>query len=110
MPKEFIEIRAEKAWFRNRIEFMVIHKSENGRIAVGRSITMDTVEEGEALGEPTFSLRYDEAQAMMDELWRVGLRPTEGTGSAGSLAATERHLKDMQTIAMGLLRKDGTQV
>lgn len=110
MPKEFIEVRAEKAWFRNRIEFMVIQKSENGRTSVGRSITMQTIEEGEAFGDPTFSLRPDEAQAMMDELWRVGLRPSEGTGSAGSLAATERHLKDMQAIAMGLLRKDGTQV
>lgn len=110
MPKEFLEVRAEKAWFRNRFEFMLIQKLADGRVAVGRSITMQTIEEGEALGEPTFALRHDEAQAMMDELWRVGLRPTEGTGSAGSLAATERHLKDMQTIAMGLLRKDGTQV
>lgn len=110
MPKEFLEIRAEKAWFRNRVEFMVIQRLANGQSAVGRSITMQTIEEDEALGEPTFSLRYDEAQAMIDELWRVGLRPTEGTGSAGSLAATERHLKDMQAIAMGLLRKDGTQV
>lgn len=48
-----------------------------------------------------------EAQRLMDELWDCGLRPSEGTGSAGSLAATERHLKDMQTIAMGLLRKEG---
>jgi hypothetical protein len=39
----------------------------------------------------------------MDELWRVGLRPTEGSGSAGSLAATERHLSDMQRIAFKLL-------
>lgn len=110
MPKEFLEVRAEKAWFRNRFEFMFIQKLADGRAAVGRSITMQTIEEGEAYGEPTFALRPDEAQAMIDELWRVGLRPTEGTGSAGSLAATERHLKDMQAIAMGLLRKDGTQV
>jgi hypothetical protein len=45
----------------------------------------------------------------MDELWRVGLRPTEGTGSAGSLAATERHLKDMQRIALGLLKSKGVE-
>lgn len=38
------------------------------------------------------------AQMLMDELWRCGLRPTEGTGSAGSLAATERHLADMRRL------------
>ncbi len=110
MLGRFMEVRAEKAWFRDRVEFMVIQKLDGDRIAVGKPITMESVEPGQAFGEPTLSLRHDEAQAMMDELWRIGLRPTEGSGSAGSLAATERHLKDMQAIAMGLLRKDGTQV
>ena len=62
-----------------------------------------------AVAEPFCRLEIDEAQQLIDELWKCGLRPTEGTGSAGSLAATERHLKDMQTIALGLLRKDGLQ-
>jgi hypothetical protein len=43
---------------------------------------------------------------LMDQLWQCGLRPTEGTGSAGSLAATERHLKDMREIAFGLLKNE----
>ena len=47
---------------------------------------------------------------LMDELWQCGFRPSEGSGSAGSLAATERHLRDMQAIAMGLLRKESVQV
>jgi len=47
---------------------------------------------------PMFHLRPDEAQNLMDELWRAGLRPTEGSGSAGSLAATERHLADMRSL------------
>lgn len=44
------------------------------------------------------SLTKEAAQQLMDELWHVGLRPTEGTGSAGSLAATERHLADMRHL------------
>jgi hypothetical protein len=39
-----------------------------------------------------------EMQELMDALWRCGLRPTEGVGSVGALAATERHLKDMQRL------------
>lgn len=42
-------------------------------------------------------------QQLMDELWRVGIRPTEGKGSAGALAATERHLADMQSLVDKLL-------
>lgn len=40
-----------------------------------------------------------EAQELMDNLWRCGFRPTEGKGSAGQLAATDRHLQDMRAIA-----------
>lgn len=65
---------------------------------------MQRVEPGSAAGEPTLRLRPEDAQGLMDELWRVGLRPTEGTGSAGSLAATERHLADMRSVAFGLLK------
>ncbi len=52
--------------------------------------------------EPMLFFQHDDAQRLMDELWGCGLRPSEGTGSAGSLAATERHLADMQKIVFGL--------
>lgn len=48
--------------------------------------------------DPTGSLKMDDAQTLMDDLWRAGLRPTEGAGSAGALAATQRHLEDMRTL------------
>ncbi len=49
---------------------------------------------------PTFRLpaRSNEAQALMDRLWACGLRPTEGKGSAGAMAATERHLADLRIL------------
>ena len=57
-----------------------------------------------AIVDPFLRLRTEEAQRLMDELWQCGLRPSEGSGSAGSLAATERHLKDMKTIAFHALK------
>lgn len=53
--------------------------------------------------EPFLRLDTTEAQQLMDELWGCGIRPSEGSGSVGSLRATEHHLKDMQTIAFKLL-------
>ncbi len=82
------------------------------RIRVGRQIINgDVIKRGEWMKEPllvkveegatppvAMRLEHFEAQALMDRLWMAGLRPTEGSGSAGALAATERHLKDMQTL------------
>lgn len=51
-----------------------------------------------------------EAQILIDDLWNAGLRPTEGSGSAGSLAATQRHLEDMRTITfkkLNIVRDNG---
>ncbi len=76
---------------------------------VAAPITMIDHKQG-THAEPMFRLEIRQAQQLMDELWQCGLRPSEGSGSAGSLAATERHLKDMQSIAMGILRKEGIQV
>jgi hypothetical protein len=55
--------------------------------------------EVDVITTPCMNFDITAAQRLMDELWQCGLRPSEGTGSAGSLAATERHLADMRTIA-----------
>jgi hypothetical protein len=52
----------------------------------------------------TISITMDMAQVLMDDLWNCGLRPTEGQGSAGSLAATQKHLNDMRMIVANQLK------
>jgi hypothetical protein len=47
---------------------------------------------------PSFTLNKDDAQAFIDELWNAGFRPTEGSGSAGAMAAVQEHLKDMRRL------------
>lgn len=50
---------------------------------------------------PMISFSFDDAQQIIDELWRCGIRPSESVGTggaAGALAATERHLADMKNI------------
>ena len=44
------------------------------------------------------NLQTEQAQQLMDELWNCGIRPTEGAGSAGAMAAVQAHLKDLQTL------------
>lgn len=100
------EVKVERVFYRNRLAIVVVQNRADGRRFVARPLVMHEIDESSEIIEPTMELTTEEGQLLMDELWRCGLRPSEGTGSAGSLAATERHLKDMQTIAMGLLRKE----
>jgi hypothetical protein len=102
-----MEVRCQREPWKDGVEVAVFVKFPTGSVAVAEPLTLRDLAPGESIANPTMRLDNQEAQALIDELWRCGLRPSEGSGSAGSLAATERHLKDMQAIAMGLLRKDG---
>ena len=53
--------------------------------------------------EPAIRLDDTAAQMLMDQLWKCGLRPSEGSGSAGALAATQKHLEDMRQITFNML-------
>lgn len=38
------------------------------------------------------------AQELMDDLWQCGVRPTEGTGSAGQAQAMQKHISDLEKV------------
>lgn len=95
---------ARRDFYSDRISLLIGERNADGELsAAAHPIVMQAVEPGSYCDTPAMSLDAIEAQGLMDELWRAGLRPTEGVGSAGSLAATERHLADMRGIALSLL-------
>ena len=85
-----IEIRMidqENKTFVESVQLHTVKPEENGPISIPAAVT----------------LTMHHAQSLMDQLWDCGLRPTEGTGSAGALAAVEKHLTDMRKVAFHAL-------
>lgn len=68
----------------------------DGRVAIPeQSLTFRTMTRDEAAQvprQPILTAPKESLQSLIDQLWYLGLRPTEGHGSTGQLAATERHL------------------
>lgn len=95
-------IRAHKEpMFRGEIQlFHYIVENRDGveRVSIVGAGTVSEVKDEGALPAATLVLAPSDAQLFMDELWNVGIRPSEGTGSAGQLSATQAHLKDMQRL------------
>ena len=92
-----MEIRAISAPWYDGVEFLIRDNSSDGTIAIVAEMKMTAVEPNMAQ-PPTGRISRQAAQVLMDDLWAAGLRPSEGSGSAGSLRATERHLEDMRRI------------
>lgn len=99
-----LTLHGERDWRLASFHFYLAQKLEGERTAIAMPLVMNVVEPGDLVTSPTFTLSINQAQQFMDELWSLGLRPTEGSGSAGSLAATERHLADVRAL---LFAKEG---
>ena len=96
-----MKMRAVNApWYRG-VQFVL----RDGNTVV-KEVVFEEVS-SESIVDPSFTLGMEEAQVLIDDLWNAGLRPTEGTGSAGSLRATEKHLADMRLIAFSQLDLKG---
>ena len=93
-------VRAWKdlAWG-NNVRIAITRKAENSdKIEVAK---FEFSEIGHACMYPDDSILPilpECAQVLMDDLWGCGIRPTEGAGTAGSMAAAQKHLADMRAI------------
>ena len=92
-----VEIMARREDWNYGISIYMRQKTVGMGSTLAAPVQMVKREEGTRV-EPMMILEIQQAQQLMDELWQCGLRPTEGTGSAGSLAATERHLEDLRKL------------
>lgn len=93
-----IEFSVDREQFGSRFSVYGRVKSEAGHLFYVEPLIFTALPKG-SVCNPFATINSSAAQNLMDELWRSGIRPTEGSGSAGSLAATERHLDDMRAIA-----------
>lgn len=92
------KVRAHsEPWTTDAVGILVQENRTDGRRFVVTNMEFKELAPG-AWVDATLRLTQDRAQELMDDLWRCGLRPTEGRGSAGALAATERHLEDMRAL------------
>ena len=79
---------------------LVYYEKHGDRAFYSSKVDLTEIKRGELVTpDPVFNHIPREAmQQLMDELWECGLRPAQGAGSAGQLAAVERHLADMQRL------------
>ncbi len=102
-----LEIRAQVLDWLAGVQIVLFERNFDGKaISVGKVI-MESQDPLKTIAkESRIELENSAAQSLMDDLWKCGLRPTEGTGSAGSLAATQKHLGDMRALVSKCMKVD----
>lgn len=100
METKGLEIRVVSEPYNFGIQMVFHERGFNDKVVRIGALIMTDFKGGSILPDSKISIDKRTAQILIDDLWKCGFRPTEGTGSAGSLKATENHLKDMRDIAL----------
>lgn len=96
-----IQVRAFKEPYRGRGMALWIEDVDGQVVRVAEPIVFRRLDSSEIWKQderPPLTICPEAGQKLMDDLWDCGLRPSEGTGSAGQLASVQRHLADMRVI------------
>jgi len=107
--RQGLEVVASPNFAMNQVDFHVIQRPAGdpfGVLAVGHPVVMRTLDPDEGpwpADGPTFRLRRDQVQELVDRLWNLGYRPSEGAGSVGALAQAEDHIKSLKRVNDALL-------
>ncbi len=96
-------IATRQLWKGDAIAFHLAEYSQGGTRKIATQFLVDDFPAGHLEPAPLFQLGPDEAQALIDQLWDCGLRPTQGKQSEGVIASQARHLEDMRAIAFAKL-------
>ena len=51
---------------------------------------------------PTFSLEYETAELLMNQLWAAGIRPEADAGTQSIIKVTQAHLEDMRRLVFDM--------
>ncbi len=95
---ENLEVRAFHSFADDEIQ---IYGRVNGKPVIR---TEWEVADNRSMSRPMLRLEQRQAQILIDDLWAVGLRPTQGKQSEGMFAAQGRHLEDMRAIAFDKIK------
>ena len=76
------------------LDIRMVQKKE-GKIYLAQPVTMVEHKDGES-ANATMNLMKNESTALMDALWRAGVRPSNGEGNVGMIGAMKEHMADLR--------------
>ena len=98
-----IEVRVAKNVFDGCIDVLIKKVPAQGEASLCTNMTFEKIDRDGFPIRPSFHMGDTQAQALMDQLWACGVRPTDSVPSAGWLQAQSTHLEDMRRLVFSIL-------
>lgn len=93
-----IKVARDPFGVRDRLNVLIYsHDPQARRTYVAQPVVMKEHDPAVYM-EPTAEIAVEDAQSLVNQLWELGIRPSQAAGSAGQLEAVNRHLGDLRTL------------
>ena len=89
---------AEYRDYRRNVALYCFQSRGDSGVPVNFVATVDSEYKEGDVTEPSLTLRDYEAQQLIDELWNIGLRPSQVDSSPNHIAALNAHLQDLRKL------------
>lgn len=95
-----LRFRAAIRDFNNSVDVLAVIEDAAGHIyKFAKLAPLEMVENDDRhIKDPTFSFNREEAQSLLDALWKEGLRPTDHADPSGEIQRISDHLQDMRRL------------
>jgi hypothetical protein len=90
--------------YKKQVFHLTVGLHQLGNVSIALPLVYEELAEGTQADAPTMELSKADAVALMDALWDVGIRPSNGEGNGGQIKAMGDHLKDLKDILSQLLK------
>lgn len=98
-PKPHFRFQIERADYARFFTVKAWKRLDDNRVAVMQPVAIMSAQDDACVPCPEMmNLTKEDCQSLIDALWEVGIRPTEGHGSTGQLAAVQDHLNDTRHL------------
>jgi hypothetical protein len=96
---EMLKVRViSEPWYAG-YKIGIFEIGNDGKKAIVKSIEFEEIIDGAVYPDsPPLHLNQESAQLLMNDLWFLGVKPSDGTGSTGQLEAVKYHLEDMRSL------------
>jgi hypothetical protein len=97
---DYFDLHAERSFAEDCVRLYAINR-DGGKLAYVHSpcVTHD-VAPGSII-EPMVKVSMASVQGLMEELWRMGVRPNNGEGGPAQVEAMKEHINDLRRMAFG---------
>jgi hypothetical protein len=91
-------VHTEMDWQQNGIKLHFYCRDNQGKTTTISDFVLNTHRSGELLEGKSISVSWNEGVRLMDQLWNMSVRPSEGRDNSDVMNAKNDHIKDLQKV------------